>query len=50
MEDEMGRAYSMHEGKERNACRISVGKLQGKSPLGRPRCRSDDNAEIIRLG
>jgi hypothetical protein len=26
-------------GKKRNACRILVGKPEGKRPLGRPRCR-----------
>jgi predicted RNA-binding protein YlqC (UPF0109 family) len=37
-EDEMGRACSKH-GKNRNACRILVGKPEGKKPLGRPRRR-----------
>jgi hypothetical protein len=30
----------------RNACRILVGKPEGKRPLGRPRRRSVDNVEI----
>jgi hypothetical protein len=29
-------------GQKRNAYRILVGKLEGKRPLGRPRCRWDD--------
>jgi hypothetical protein len=29
--------------KKRNACRILVGKLGGKKPLGRPRRRWIDN-------
>jgi hypothetical protein len=28
---------------KRNACRILVGKLEGKRPLGRKRCRWVDN-------
>jgi hypothetical protein len=35
----------MH-GKKRNACRILVGKPEGKRPLGRPRFRWDDNIRI----
>jgi len=27
----------------RGICRVSVGKLEGKSPLGRRRCRWEDN-------
>jgi hypothetical protein len=30
-------------GEKRNACRISVGKPEGKRPLGRPRRRWVDN-------
>jgi hypothetical protein len=26
-------------GEKRNACRILMGRPEGKSPLGRPRCR-----------
>jgi hypothetical protein len=33
-------------GKTRNACRISVGKPQGKRPLGRPRRRWIDNIKM----
>jgi hypothetical protein len=28
---------------KRNACRLLVGKPEGKRPLGRPRCRWVDN-------
>jgi hypothetical protein len=38
MDDEMRRACSTN-GEMRNAYRILVGKLEGKRPLGRPRCR-----------
>jgi hypothetical protein len=31
---------------KRNACRISVGKPEGKRPLGRPRRRWVDNIQI----
>jgi hypothetical protein len=44
-EDEMGRACSMH-GAKRNAYRILVGKPEGRSPLGRPRCRWEDNIRM----
>jgi hypothetical protein len=37
----------IHIGEIRNEYNILVGELQGKSPLGRPRCRWDDN---IRMG
>jgi hypothetical protein len=30
-------------GEKRYACRMLVGKLEGKRPLGRPRRRGDDN-------
>jgi hypothetical protein len=33
-------------GKKRKACRILVGKLEGKRPLGRPRRRWVDNAKM----
>jgi hypothetical protein len=29
-----------------NACRILVGKLEGKTPLGKPRCRWEDNIKM----
>jgi hypothetical protein len=34
----MSRSYSTH-GEKRNAYRILVGKPEGNTPLGRPRCR-----------
>jgi hypothetical protein len=34
----MYRACSI-DGEEKNAHRISMGKPEGKSPIGRPRCR-----------
>jgi hypothetical protein len=30
----------------RNAYKILVGKLEGKRPLGRPRCREEDNIKM----
>jgi hypothetical protein len=33
--------------KKRNAYRILVGKPEGKSPLGRPRSRWEDNIKIV---
>jgi hypothetical protein len=41
----MGWACSAHE-KKRNAYRILVGKQGGKRPLGRPRCRWEDNIKM----
>jgi hypothetical protein len=41
----MGRACSTHKGK-RNAYMILVGKPEGKRPLGRPRCRWEDNIRM----
>jgi hypothetical protein len=41
----MGRACST-DGEKRNACRILVGKPEGKRPLERPRRRSVDNIKI----
>jgi hypothetical protein len=32
--------------KERNACRIVVGKTKENRPLGRPRCRLEYNIEM----
>jgi hypothetical protein len=40
-------ACSTH-GEMRNACRILVGKSEGKKPLGRPRNRWEDNIKIPR--
>ena len=33
-------------GEERGACRVLVGKPEGKRPLGRPRCRWVDNISM----
>jgi hypothetical protein len=41
----MGGACSMHGGKW-NAYRIFVRKPEGKRPLGRPRCRREDNIRL----
>jgi hypothetical protein len=41
----MGRACSTN-GEKRNACRILVGKPEGRIPLGRPRCRWVDNIKM----
>jgi hypothetical protein len=41
----MGKACSTNR-KQRNVCRILVGKAEGKRPLGRPRRRWVDNNEI----
>jgi hypothetical protein len=41
----MGRAYSTY-GEKTNACRILVGNLEGKRPLGRPRRRWVDNIKM----
>jgi hypothetical protein len=41
----MGRTCSA-KGKERNACRILVGKPKGERSLGRPRLRWVDNIKI----
>jgi hypothetical protein len=44
-EDEMGGTCCMH-GEGRVVYRVLVGKLEGKRPLGRPRCRWEDNIKI----
>jgi hypothetical protein len=41
----MGRSFSTN-GEKRNACRILVGKPEGKRPLGRPRCKWEDNIKM----
>jgi hypothetical protein len=41
----MGEACST-SGEKRNTYRILVGKLQGKRPLGRPKCRRDNDIRI----
>jgi hypothetical protein len=33
-------------GEERGVCRVLVGKPEGKRPLGRPRCRWEDNIRM----
>ena len=33
-------------GEEREVCRVLVGKLEGKRPLGRPSCRWVDNIRM----
>jgi hypothetical protein len=35
-----------HMGEKRNAYRILVGKPEGRRPLGRPRCRWEDNIKM----
>jgi hypothetical protein len=34
-------------GETRNVCNVSVGKLEEKRPLGRPRLRWEDNTRVI---
>jgi hypothetical protein len=41
----MGRAYCTNGGK-RNACRILVGKPEGKRPIGRSSCKWVDNIKM----
>jgi hypothetical protein len=41
----MGRACSTH-GAKKKACRILVGRPEGKRPLGRPRRRWEDNVKL----
>jgi hypothetical protein len=33
-------------GEGRGVCRVLVGKSEGKRPLGRPRCRFEDNIKM----
>jgi hypothetical protein len=35
-----------HIGENRNAYRILVGEKEGKRPLGKPKCRWEDNIEM----
>jgi hypothetical protein len=44
-ENEMGGEYSAH-GEMRNAYKILVGNPKENRPLGRPRCRSEDNIKM----
>jgi hypothetical protein len=39
-------------GENRNACRLLVGKPEGKRPIGRPRCRWLDNIrmDLVEMG
>jgi hypothetical protein len=41
----MGKAYSTH-GEQRNACRIFMGRPEGKRPVGRPRRRWEYNIRM----
>jgi hypothetical protein len=41
----MGRVCSTH-GAKRNACRFLVGKVEGKRPLEKHRCRIGDNIKM----
>jgi hypothetical protein len=41
----MGGACS-YDGEERGVYRVLVGKPEGKRPLGRPRCRWEDNIKM----
>jgi len=45
MKNEMGGACSAY-GREERLYRIFVGKPKGKRPLGRPRCRWEDNIKL----
>jgi hypothetical protein len=45
--NEMGGECSMY-GEERSVYRVSVGKREGQKPLGRPRCRWEDNIKMDR--
>jgi hypothetical protein len=44
-EDAMDRACSTN-GEKKNAYRVLLGKPEGKRPLGRPRCRWEDNIKM----
>jgi hypothetical protein len=41
----MDRARSIHE-EMRNACRVLMEKPEGNRPLGRPRCKLEDNIKM----
>jgi hypothetical protein len=49
--DEMGRVFSKH-GEGRNACRILVGKLEGKRRLGKSGLCWNDNikSDVGKIG
>jgi hypothetical protein len=38
--------HSAKKGEKRNVYMLLVGKLEGKRPLGRPRCRCMDNIKM----
>jgi hypothetical protein len=46
MENEVGGSCSAYGGERRGVYRILVGKPEGKRPLGRPRCRWEDNIKM----
>ena len=33
-------------GERRAACRVVVGRVEGKRPFGRPQCRWEDNIKV----
>ena len=41
-----GAGHVPRMGERRSVCRVSVGKPKGKTPLGRPRQRWEDNIEM----
>jgi hypothetical protein len=41
-----GAGHASCMGEKRNACRVLVGKPEGKRPLGRPGCRWEDNFKV----
>jgi hypothetical protein len=43
--NELNRECKMHA-ETKGACRALVGKPEGRKPLGRPRCRWDDNIKM----
>jgi hypothetical protein len=45
----MGTACSTH-GKQSNGYRVLVGKPEGRRPLGRRRCRWEDNIKLSEIG
>jgi hypothetical protein len=38
--------HRAHMGYKRNVYKVSVGKVEGKRPLGRPTCRWEDNIRM----
>jgi hypothetical protein len=41
-----GELHVAHMAERRVACRVFVGKPEGKRQLGRPRCRWEDNIKM----